>query len=192
MDELEAMNMLLRAIGSSPVNSLETPHPDAINAKATLNRWRKQVQAKGWWCNVDYTVTFTRDAVTGEIPVATHITKAVFQDSSIVIRGNKLYNKAIQSYVFTTNPTAVRIQYDLSWAELPASLQRHAAYAAAAQFVMDEIEDAAKSSYFKEQAGIAYVDVKSDDLSQRRLNVFDKTRVYLARKGVRPYLRQGF
>jgi len=35
MNELETLNMLLRLIGSSPVNSLNTDHPDAANAKAT-------------------------------------------------------------------------------------------------------------------------------------------------------------
>lgn len=192
MEELEAMNMLLRAIGSAPVNSLETNHPDAVNAKATLDRWRKQAQSRGWWCNLDYEVTFTRDSVTGEIPVALHISKAIFQDKSIIIRGNKLYNKATQSYVFTENPVATRVQYTLLWEDMPESMQRHAAYAAAKAFVMDEIEDQSKAREFAQDAGIALVDLKRDDLEQGGYNVFNKTRVMKARRGVRPYGRQGF
>ena len=48
MEELEALNLLLRAIGSDPVNSLKTNQPDAANAIDTLNRYRKRVQKRGW------------------------------------------------------------------------------------------------------------------------------------------------
>ena len=186
MEELEAMNMLLRAIGSMPVNSLETSHPDAINAKATLDRMRKQAQQRGWWFNIDYDVMFTRDSA-GEIRVSSNIKKAKFQDGSIVIRGGKLYNKEQQSYVFTTNPTAIRIQYELPWEDMPQSLQTYAAYIAADAFIMDETEDQGKAQGFLQKAGLAMVEVKREDLEQGNYNVFNKTRVHMARRGVRPY-----
>ena len=187
MEELKAMNMLLRAIGSMPVNSLETSHPDAINAKAILDRMRTQAQQRGWWFNIDYDVTFTRDSNTGEIRVPHNIRKVRFQDGSIVKRGGKLYNKEKQTYVFDTNQQAIRIQYELPWEDMPQSLQTYAAYTAAAEFIMDETEDQGKAQSFLQKAGMAMIEVKREDLEQGNYNVFNKTRVYKARQGVRPY-----
>ena len=53
MDELEAVNMLLRAIGSSPIVNIDVRHPDAANAIASLDRIRKRMQRRGWWFNLD-------------------------------------------------------------------------------------------------------------------------------------------
>lgn len=189
MDELEAMNMLLRAIGSSPVNSLETPHPDAANAKTTLNRIRRQAQKRGWWFNIDYNVVFTPDSTTGEIIIPSVMSKVVMENKQHQVRGGKLYNTQDQSYVFSSTmpPTALRVQYIVPWEDMPQSLQEYCAYTAAAHFIRDELEDNAKTASFREEAGVAMLDVKKDDLEQGQYNIFDKKRVIRARVGVRPY-----
>ena len=187
MDELEAMNMLLRAIGSSPVNSLETPHPDAANAKTTLNRIRKQAQKRGWWFNIDYNVKFTPDPSTGVVDISPTMSKVVMVSPAHVVRGNKLYDNQNQTYKFTTPPVAIRVQYVTQWEDMPQSLQEYVAYVAAAHFVRDELEDSAKTASFREEAGLAMMGVKKDDLEQGQYNVFNKNRVAHALKGVRPY-----
>ena len=57
MEKLEAVQMLLRAIGSSPVNSLNVAHPDVANALNSLERLRKSVQKRGWWFNTKLELT---------------------------------------------------------------------------------------------------------------------------------------
>ena len=52
MLELDAINMMLRAIGSTPVNNVEIPQPDVANARRTLDRNRKSAQKRGWWFNI--------------------------------------------------------------------------------------------------------------------------------------------
>tara|TARA_R110000851_G_scaffold5402_4_gene22416 strand:+ start:6958 stop:7572 length:615 start_codon:yes stop_codon:yes gene_type:complete len=187
VDELEAMNMLLRAIGSSPVNSLETLHPDAVNARTTLNRIRQQAQRRGWWFNIDYCVAFTPDPQTGEVAIPDTISKVVFENKYLVARGNKLYDKYNQSYVFSGLQIANRVQYTVLWDDMPPSLQENVAYVSAAHFVRDELEDTAKVQSFREEAAVAMRDVLKDDLEQGQYNVFDKGRVIRARIGVRPY-----
>lgn len=189
MDELEAMNMLLRAIGSSPVNSLETPHPDAANAKTTLNRMRRQAQKRGWWFNIDYNVVFTVDPVSLEIVIPDTISKVVMENNQFQVRGGKIYDTHNQTYKFSVlrPPVATRIQYIVPWEDMPQSMQEHCAYLAAAHFVRDELEDNAKTQSFREEAGISMMDVKKDDLEQGQYNIFRKMRVVRARVGVRPY-----
>lgn len=180
------MNVLLRAIGSSPVNSLETPHPDAANAKATLKRLRLQAQNRGWWFNVDYNVTFTQN-VSGEIVIPSYVSSLKMLDRTYVKRGNKLYDTVNQTYVIDCDLLAARVIRMVDWDELPQAMQEYITYFAASQFVQDELEDPAKTAHFQEQAGMAMLDVKKQDLEEGQYNMFDRPKFRRNRAGVRPY-----
>jgi len=185
MEELEAINLLLRAIGSDPVNSITTSQPDVANARDTLNRYRGRVQKRGWWCNIQYCVEF--QVANNEIRIPKEYTTVIFDNATLVKRGNRLFDKYNNTYQFTESVTARRTIYTLPWDEMPNSMREVVAYQAAASFVRDEIEDSNKSEQLQNEAGMAMVDLKKEDLEQGQYNSFDKTRVYLARVGVRPY-----
>lgn len=188
MNELEALNMLLRLIGSSPVNSVTTPHPDASNARTTLNRIRRQAQRRGWWFNIDYNVTYSPDA-NGNIRIPDEISSFVAEDKNYIQRGKNLYNKYDNSYKFATDVVACRTVRILDWDDMPDCMQEHCAYFAAAQFVRDELEDPQKQQDLEKSAGQAMLDVKKQDLEEGQYNIFRKPRVVQARAGVQPYHR---
>ena len=61
--ELEAVNVMLAAIGEAPINSLTGTLPvDARIAQTTLNETNKDVQSEGWHFNTEIDVVLTRDA----------------------------------------------------------------------------------------------------------------------------------
>ncbi len=186
MEKLEALNMILRATGNTPVNSLDTAHPNAKGALTAIDRVTVQAQKRGWWFNIDYNVTYTLDEL-GNIPIPSTVTKIVFKDPKLVIRNNKLYDNKEQTYVFLEAKTANRVQYALSWEEVPESLQEYVAYKATAQFVRDDLGDQVVEQSFKEDAAISYLDLRKEDLEQGQYNVFSIARVQRARYGVRPY-----
>lgn len=188
MEELEALNMLLRAIGSTQVNSTETDQPDVDNAMATLNRYRRSTQKRGWWFNTDYNVIFTVDA-DGFVRIPKEYSLVRFANPEYVVRGTRLYNNCTQSYLFTglLTVTAQRTIYAVPWNEMPLSLQEHAAYLACAAFIDDELEDTAKAKTQRTHAAAAMLDVKAEDLQQGQYNTFNKGRVIRARYGVQPY-----
>ncbi len=70
---------------------------------------------------------------------------------------------------------------------MPDSMREVVAYQAAASFIRDEIEDTAKSEQMQNEAGMAMIDLKKEDLEQGQYNSFDKMRVIKARVGVRTY-----
>lgn len=189
MKELEAMNVLLRAIGSSPVNSLETPHPDAANAKSTLKRIREQAQNRGWWFNIDYDVLLTKDEV-GEIPIPSYISSLKMLDRNFVKRGDKLYDKVNQTYKINCDVIAKVIIRIVEWDELPQSMQQYITYFAASQFIRDELEDPTKERAFQESAGMAMLDIKKQDLEEGQYNMFDRPQFQRNRAGIRPYQTQ--
>lgn len=188
MDELEALNMLLRLIGSSPVNSVDTLHPDAANAKTTLNRKRRQIQRRGWWFNIDYNLVYTPDS-SGFIIIPSQISSLVICDQKYVQRGDKIYDKCNQTYTITGEVYVARQVRILEWDDLPEVVQEHIAYDAAVEFVRDELEDPQKQASLKESAGIAALNVKKQDLEEGQYNMFQASRVVQARAGVQPYQR---
>ena len=60
--ELEAVNIMLAAIGEAPINSLTGTVPvDVRLAQSTLNEVNKEVQSEGWSFNTEINVELTRD-----------------------------------------------------------------------------------------------------------------------------------
>ena len=188
MNELEAVQMLLRAIGSSPVNNLDVAHPDVSNARSCLDRLRKSVQKRGWWFNLDYNIIYQADAK-GEVNIPKEITKIVADNVRYVKRGRKVYDSHAQTFIINTNVTALKTVRTLEWNDMPASIQEYAAYLACAQFISDEIEDPTKEEKYHKLAGISKLDVEEEDLDSARVNVFNNSRVARARRGVTPYNR---
>lgn len=188
MDELETLNMLLRLIGSSPVNSLDTDHPDAANALATMKRVSRRIQRKGWWCNIEYSVILEPNN-RGEIVVGGDITSLVAENSCYVLRGTRLYDKQLQTSIFTVNVAVTRLVRILEWDSMPQVMQESVAYKAAAEFVRDELEDPQKESALVQEAGASYLDLKKQELEEGQYNIFRTPRIASARSGIFPYAR---
>jgi len=188
MNELETLNMLLRLIGSSPVNSLNTDHPDAANAKATMKRVSRRVQRKGWWCNIDYNLLLSPNDQ-GAIIVSDTVTSLVAENNCYVLRGNRLYDKQLQTAIFTADVVITRLTYVLDWDDMPQVMQETTAYSAAAEFVRDELEDASKEQSLQADAGKSFLDLKKQELEEGQYNIFSNPRIARARGGVAPYAR---
>ena len=189
MTELEALNMLLRLIGSSPVNDITTPHPDVSNARTTLDRVRKQAQRRGWWYNIDYGTKLTPNA-SKEVIIPKELTSVVACNRNYIKRGNKLYNKDDNTFQFTETTVDIhRTIRLLDWDDMPDCVQYYCAYLAASEFVRDELEDPQKQLELQQSAGLQMLDIKKQDLEEGQYNVFQNARISRARGGVRPYAR---
>jgi hypothetical protein len=188
MTELEAVNMMLRAIGSNPVNSISTDQPDVSNARATLSRVSNRVQKRGWWYNTDYAVTYQAN-VDGEVSIPKEIVKFVPCISDYVNRGGKVYDKINQTYLINTSVETIRVVRRFEWVVLPESMQDYIAYTAAVDFIDDEIEDSTKAQRFEVKAGMAKLELDAEDLESTQVNVFNNSRIRYARGGVQPYNR---
>lgn len=188
MNELEAINMLLRLIGSSPVNSKSTPHPDVANARTTLDRIRNQAQRRGWWFNIAYNV-YMEPNDRGEVVIPDTWTTVVLDDRALVKRGNKVFHTVNRTFLFQDKVLAKRIVEILDWDDMPGIMQEYCAYFAGSQFVRDELEDPQKSASLDQSAAQTLIDVRKQDLEEGQYNMFDKQRVRQARGGVMPYAR---
>ncbi len=187
MERLEAVNLLLKTIGSTPVNDINSKHPDVSNAKASIKLELERLQRKRWWFNRDFNVSFEPNAES-KILIPKQIQTFKPEDGAdVTVRGNYLYDRVRNSFLFTSVVVAHEVTRQLEWEDLPDVAQDVIAYRAAITFVRDETGDVFTINEMKEQAGLATLELKERDLRESNLNVFNNSRIERARGGVRPY-----
>ena len=104
--ELEAVNIMLAAIGEAPVNSLTGQVPvDVRIAQSTLIEVNKRIQSEGWSFNTEIDVTLVRNQTTKQIELSTDILRIdanIHQHPTIdpIQRGLKLYDRLNNRYEF--------------------------------------------------------------------------------------------
>ena len=87
MSELEAVNLLLSAIGEAAVSSLETATTvEVTQAKNLLSNVNRAAQQKGWHFNTEWDVVLTRDS-DNRIPLSESILSVYQPGQLMTIRG---------------------------------------------------------------------------------------------------------
>jgi hypothetical protein len=137
MTELEAVNMCLAAIGESPVNTLSTTGlADVASARAKLTEFSRTVQSTGWAFNTEENFPLSRatdGTITAPANALSVSTDQTVTAKRIAQRGQRIYDKAKHSYLFTEDLT-VNIIFFLDWDELPQTARQYIAICAARSF----------------------------------------------------------
>jgi hypothetical protein len=135
--ELEAVNMMLKAIFEAPVNSLDVPGvSDAGIAKSILDETAREVLMRGWDFNTEEGVVLTPDSVTSKVPLPNNTVRADSSSSESIRatqRGGFLYDKTNKRYTFTA-PIKCDLVYLFDWSELPEPAKWYIAVRAARKF----------------------------------------------------------
>ena len=136
--ELEAINIMLAAIGEAPVNSLIGTLPvDVKLAQSTLTEFNKEIQSEGWSFNTEIDVTLTRDA-SNQIALSQDILRIdanIHQHPTIdpIQRGLKLYDRLNNKYEFDEDLICTVI-YLRTFEEIPEPARRYITIKAARVF----------------------------------------------------------
>lgn len=140
--ELEAVNSMLRAIGSSPVSTLENNGVvDAVIALQTLRDVSRDVQSQGWHFNseTNYPIAPTYP-LPGELVLPANCLRVDPCDpwTDLVQRGTRLYDPVNHTYAFDS---AVKVDMVvlLGFEELPQYARRYIAIKAARIFQMSVV-----------------------------------------------------
>ena len=166
MTELEAVNLILRALSEHTVASTQLRHPSVIMALAKLDIARQEVLNDGWWFN-NLRITLNRET-DGRIQYPADTLAFVPDKYECITRGGYLYNTATQTFVFTEDVAGLAT-YDLSWDDLPNSFQRLVAYQAAISAYADDLGDTPPTSITAGYAK-ALEQCQSGHTRQRRFN----------------------
>lgn len=173
--QLEAINTMLSAIGEPPVNSLSSQRADSLIATQILNEVSREVQSYGWHFNIEYKVVMTPDS-SGFIYISENVARVdtdPSQELDIIIRGNRLYNKVTNSYVFTSSITVTRIVM-LDFEEIPEPARRYIMIRAARIF-MDRMVGSEKHHMFNLQDEVmALGKMREYEMDTADYSIFDE------------------
>ena len=152
--ELEAINIMLAAIGEAPINSLTDTLPvDARTAQNTLTEVNKEVQSEGWSFNTEIDVTLTRDG-SNQINLPINILRVdanIHQHPTIdpIQRGLKLYDRQNNKYEFDDDLICTVVYYR-DFDEITEQARRYINIKAARIFVDRLIGDQGLRTYTQE------------------------------------------
>ena len=135
--ELDAVNTMLQSIGESPVNTLDQSGVvDATLALTILTETSRDVQARSWHFNTERAYTLHPQAFAPfyiYAPANVLWLDASDESLDIVVRGDKLYDKARHSFEFD-GPVKVDMTLMLAFAELPQAARSYITIRAARIF----------------------------------------------------------
>lgn len=136
--ELEAVNVMLSAIGEAPVSSLDDPSlVDAALAQSILGETSVEIQTRGLHCNTEINFPLV-PTVDGEILIPSNCaridTTDVSRDKDVTQRGNKLYDREERSFTSFTDKIYVDMVLLFGFEDLPQHVRRYITVKAARRF----------------------------------------------------------
>jgi len=173
--QLEAINTMLSAIGEPPVNSLSSQRADSLIAVQILNEVSREVQSYGWHFNIEYKIVMTPDS-SGFIYLSENVARVDTDPTEgldIIVRGNRIYNKATNSYVFSSAITVTQIVM-LEFEEIPEPARRYIMIRAARIF-MDRMVGSEKHHMFNLQDEVmALGKMREYEMDTADYSIFDE------------------
>jgi hypothetical protein len=181
--ELDAVNLMLRAIGETPVSSLgPTAKPTAVKAQQILGERSLVVQSEGWNFVVEQELKLEPNSL-GEIYLPENIASLEpagrSQFDSLVERGGRLYDNSKSTFQFTSS-VVVRAVLALPFSDLPQPARWYIAVLSALALINEE------------QPGGAAMRITSQDLSEAK-NALERYDRRLRKGGLRrhnPHFRR--
>ena len=167
--ELEAINIMLAAIGEAPINKLTDTLPvDARLAQSTLTEVNKEVQSEGWSFNTEIDVTLTRDG-SNHVAISTdtlRIDPNIHQHPTIdaIQRGLKLYDRLNNKYEFDEDLICT-VVYFRTFDEIPEPARYYITIKAARVFVDRLVGDQGLRTYTEQDETRARAILMETDLA---------------------------
>lgn len=132
-DELSAVNAILFSVGEAPIVTLDDVFTDAEAARDLLRQRLRAVQLTGWTFNTDLSYSFSPDN-SGIVRLPPNTLKAAFEDTNLVLRGSKVYDRVNHTYEFTTAVNVLELVQLLAFDECPEALRLFVTIAAGRRF----------------------------------------------------------
>ena len=173
--ELEAVNILLAAVGEAAVSSLETATTvEVTQAKKLLSNVNRAAQQKGWHFNTEWDVVLTRDS-DNRIPLSESILSVYQPGQLMTIRGRSgsmyAYDLDNNTFTWTKNlNNAVTITL-LDFVDTPNTFRQYVTTRAARIFQEEIIGQVSAETVNRQEEAEAYADLLDDDAERAGLNV---------------------
>ena len=175
VNELQAVNMLLAAIGESAVSSLETATTvDVTQAKNLLSNINREVQQKGWHFNTEWDVVLSLDS-DSRIPLGISILSIYSPTKLTTIRGREgspfLYDLDNNTFTWETSINDAITITLLDFEDIPQTARQYITSKAARIFQEEIIGQVSAESVNRQEEVEAYADLMDDEGERSGFNV---------------------
>lgn len=169
--ELEAVNIILRAIGESPLDTLDQSFADSSIAQQVLREELRAFESTAWVHNTESGMTLTPDAE-GNIQLPQN-TMRVVCDPALTQRGTRLYDRVGHTYTFTSAVECDLIVC-LQFEELPEPARRFIMIRAGRRFMDDAATDQTNHSFKARDEQAAWTAWLNYEQQVAQWNVLDR------------------
>lgn len=135
MQQIDAVNLILPALGEHPVTSLTAPHPTLAILLPIMEHKRRELLAKGWWFNSFQYTAYPNSE--GEISVPVEALEYI-TDNGAIVQGNLLFNPETYNTKFTEAVTGNLI-IDMAFDLLPESIASVVLYSSLVQAYLTDV-----------------------------------------------------
>ena len=173
--ELDAVNILLAAVGEAAVSSLETATTvDVTQAKNLISNINREVQQKGWHFNTEWDVVLSLDS-DSRIPLGTSVLSVYSPTKLTTIRGREgspfLYDLDNNTFIWTTSINdAVTITL-LDFEDIPQTARQYITTKAARVFQEEIIGQVSAETVNRQEEAEAYADLLDDEGERSGFNI---------------------
>lgn len=190
MNNLDALNIVLDAIGVYPVTSYDSPHPDAVRAKQKLELSTASTLTRGWWFNKECSFKLLPN-IDNEIiiPSEALVIDSVQPRDKYTKRGDKLYDPVNHTYKI---PEAVTVDMIISipFEDIPVSVQTYIARASAVELAVAREGDQNKLAALNSMLMTAKSEAYRDEVRNSNYNAFNSGLPARLGASVRPAIRR--
>jgi hypothetical protein len=189
--ELDAVNLMLRAIGESRVLTLEdATHEDAADALELLRHWNMTVQEEGWRFNSRDNVLFTRN-VDNEIliPAATLRVEAAGDSycTPISFINGKLFDVEKNTFTWTQD---IFLDYVIHYPfdQIPQSARNYIVQLAGLEYIGNEASSSGRANFSQARMVAARAALRRTESKIRKPNMLTGSfHTAYIRAGRRPF-----
>jgi hypothetical protein len=178
--KLEAVNIMLSAIGEAPVTKLNSGLVEADIAETILEATSREVQAQGFNFNKELNVIFNPDS-NNEIVLPTNILRADAtnrkNNKDLVQRGSKMYDRVKNTY---TIDQAVYLDtvVMLEFADLPEVAKRYITLRSARIFLDRVVGSATLHGFSQDDENRALFELRDMEDEAQDFNIFNHFDTY--------------
>lgn len=175
--ELEAVNVLLTSVNESPAAAIsELAAPETLTAVQTLREISREVQTPGLWFNTYYKTNIQPDNLGNVyLPGDTLNAEINYWPTDATwpqARGTRVWDAKSGSYTFSGPVQVTKLVRFTSWDELPESAKRYIILKACRIYRTKFFGVASVGAYSPKDESDARATLMSEDLRNRKLNVY--------------------
>lgn len=173
-NKLDAVNEILSAVGSSPVNSLEDElNVDVLNSVRILDSVSKEIQSRGWDFNIEDSVALLPDDDTNLVPCPNNYLRFVSSGYKLIRRSGYFFDILSQTNEFPEGLTLDTLVRGLDFEELPEVFRKFITCRAARIFQMRYLTSDDLNKHLMTEESSAYADIIDYDLTTGNYNILN-------------------